>query len=206
MATLLHIDSSPRGDYSISRKISKAAVDAWKAKNPDGKVVERDLTKSNLSFVDLDWIMGAFTAPETHSESHKKALAISDELTAELLASDVVVIGVPMYNFAIPALLKAWVDHIVRAGKTFKYAANGVEGLASGRRFVITVASGGVYAGTPLEAYDHEIPYLRHILGFIGVTDVTFVQAGGTADIAQGKISETDFLAPFLEKAQVAIA
>lgn len=111
-----------------------------------------------------------------------------------------------MYNFAIPALLKAWVDHVVRAGKTFKYGANGAEGLAGGRKFVIAVASGGVYAGTPLEAYDYEIPYLRHILGFIGIKDVTFVQAGGTTGIAQGKVSESDFLAPFLEKAQAAIA
>jgi FMN-dependent NADH-azoreductase len=206
MATLLHLDSSPRGDFSISRKISKAAVEAWKTKNPNGKVIERDLTKSDLTFVNLDWIMGAFTAPETQSEAHKKALAISDELTAELLASDVIVIGVPMYNFAIPALLKAWVDHIVRAGKTFNYDANGVQGHVGGRKFVIAVASGGVYAGTPMEAYDHEIPYLRHILGFIGVTDITFVQAGGTMGVAQGNVSETDFLAPFLEKAEAAVS
>jgi len=205
MKTLLHLNSSPRGNYSVSRKLSSEVVAAWKAKNPEGKVIERDLAKSHLTFVDLDWIMGAFTPPENHSEAHKKALAVSDELVAELLASDVIVIGTPMYNFAVPAALKAWIDHIVRSGKTFSYKPNGVEGHAGGRKVIVTVASGGVYAGTPLEAYDHEIPYLRHILGFIGISDVTFIQAGGTSGVAQGKISEAEFLLPFPEKARHAI-
>ena len=193
MKTLLHLNSSPRGNYSVSRKLSSEVVAAWKAKNPEGKVIERDLAKSHLTFIDLDWIMGAFTPPESHSEAHKKALAVSDELVAELLASDVILIGTPMYNFAVPAALKAWIDHIVRSGKTFSYKPNGVEGHAGGRKVIVTVASGGVYAGTPLEAYDHEIPYLRHILGFIGISDVTFIQAGGTGGVAQGKISEAEF-------------
>ena len=205
MKTLLHIDSSPRGNYSVSRKLSSEVVAAWKAKNPDGKVIERDLTKSHLTFVDLDWIMGAFTPPENHSEAHKKALAVSDELVAELLASDVIVIGTPMYNLGVPAVLKAWIDHIVRSGKTFSYEPNGVEGRAGGRKAIVAVASGGVYTGTPLEVYDHEIPYLRNILGFIGISDVTFIQAGGTSGVAQGKISEAEFLLPFLEKARNAI-
>jgi FMN-dependent NADH-azoreductase len=175
------------------------------SQNPDGKVIERDLTKSHLTFVDLDWIMGAFTPPENHSEAHKKALAVSDELVAELLASDVIVIGTPMYNLGVPAVLKAWIDHIVRSGKTFSYEPNGVEGRAGGRKAIVAVASGGVYAGTPLEVYDHEIPYLRNILGFIGISDVTFIQAGGTSGVAQGKISEAEFLLPFLEKARNAI-
>src|SRR6202049_3573774 len=112
MKTLLHLNSSPRGNYSVSRKLSSEVVAAWKAKNPEGKVIERDLAQSHLTFVDLDWIMGAFTPPENHSEAHKKAIAVSDELVAELLASDVIVIGTPMYNFAVPAALKAWIDHI----------------------------------------------------------------------------------------------
>jgi len=106
MKTLLHLNSSPRGNYSVSRKLSSEVVAAWKATNPEGKVIELDLAKSHLTFVNLDWIMGAFTPPENHSEAHKKALAVSDELVAELLASDVIVIGTPMYNFAVPAALK----------------------------------------------------------------------------------------------------
>lgn len=205
MKTLLHIDSSPRGNYSVSRKLSAEVVAAWKAKNPDGKVIERDLAKSDLTFVDFDWITGAFTPPERHSESHKEALAVSDELVAELLASDVIVIGTPMYNFAVPAVLKAWIDHIVRSGKTFSYKPDGVEGRAGGRKVIVIVTSGAVYAGTPLEAYDHEIPYLRQILGFIGISDLTFIHAGGTREVARGKISEAEFLVPFLEEARNAV-
>lgn len=206
MPTLLHINASPRGDHSISRQLSSDAVQHWRHKNPGGAVIERDLTKSDLSFVDLDWIMGAFTPPEHHGENHRKALAISDELIGELLQADLVVIGTPMYNFAIPAVLKAWVDHIVRAGKTFSYGPSGPQGLAGGRKVVVAVASGGVFEGTALEPYNYEIPYLRHILGFIGMTDVTFIQAGGTMAVAQGKVSTEEFLQPFRQKTEAAIA
>jgi FMN-dependent NADH-azoreductase len=206
LPTLLHLDASPRGDYSISRQLSTAAVKSWKDKNPGGKVIERDLTKTEMTFVDLDWIMGAFSAPDQHTDSHKRALAISDELVGELLAADVVVIGTPMYNFAIPAILKAWIDHVVRAGKTFNYTATGAEGLAKGRRVVVAAASGGSYdAASELEAYNYEIPYLRHILGFIGITDMTFVQAGGTMRVAQGQVSSEEFLAPLLQQVSAAI-
>lgn len=206
MPTLLHLDASPRGDYSISRQLSTAAVKSWKDKNPGGKVIERDLTKTEMTFVDLDWIMGAFSAPAQHTDSHKRALAISDELVGELLAADVVVIGTPMYNFAIPAILKAWIDHVVRAGKTFNYTATGAEGLAKGRRVVVAAASGGSYdAASGLEAYNYEIPYLRHILGFIGITEVTFVQAGGTMRVAQGQVSSEEFLARLLQQVSAAV-
>src|ERR1700684_4580163 len=103
MPTLLQIDASPRGDYSISRRLTAAFADAWKDKHPDGKVITRDLTKTNLTFVDLDWIAGAYSAPQKHTPEHKKALAISDELIAELLSADEIVLGTPMFNFAVPA-------------------------------------------------------------------------------------------------------
>lgn len=206
MPTLLHLDASPRGGYSISRQLSSAAVKSWKDKNAGGKVIKRDLTKTEMTFVDLDWIMGAFGAPDQHTDSHKRALAISDELVGELLAADVVVIGTPVYNFAVPAVLKAWIDHVVRAGKTFHYTAMGAEGLARGRRVVVAAASGGSYdAASGLEAYNYEIPYLRHILGFIGITDVTFVQAGGTMRVAQGQVSSDEFLAPLSQQVSAAI-
>jgi FMN-dependent NADH-azoreductase len=105
-----------------------------------------------------------------------------------------------MYNFAIPAVLKAWIDHIVRAGLTFSAGADGYKGLVTGKKATIIIASGGAYAGTASEAYDQQTPYLRTILGFIGITDVTFIQAGGTSQIRQGKISQQDFLAPFEEQ------
>ena len=208
MPQLLHINVSPRGDYSISRQLSAAAVKEWKAKNPEGGILERDLTTTPLTFVDLDWIMGAFSAPEQHTEAHKKALAMSDELIAELVAADEIIIGTPMYNFAIPAALKAWIDHVVRAGKTFRYNASGVDGLlAAGRKkVVVIVASAGAYDdASGATALDHEVPYLRYILGFMGLTDVTFVRAGGTLRVVQKQISTESFLEPFLNQVAAAV-
>jgi FMN-dependent NADH-azoreductase len=206
MPTLLHLDVSPRGEHSLSRQLSAAAANAWKAKNPDGQIIERDLTKTPLSFVDLDWILGSFTAAEQHTEGHKRALAVSDELVGELLKADEIIIGTPMYNFAVPAALKAWIDHVVRGGKTFKYTSAGPKGLAHGRKVVIAVASGGAYdEASGLAQYNYEIPYLRHILGFIGITDVTFIQAGGTARVAQGQVSSQELLAPLLKQLEAAV-
>jgi FMN-dependent NADH-azoreductase len=206
MPTLLHLDASPRGDYSISRQLSRAAVAAWKARYPNGKIIERDLTKTEMTFVDLDWIMGAFGAPDQVTESHKKALAISDNLVAELLEADDIIIGTPMYNFAVPAVLKAWIDHVVRAGKTFQYGASGPEGLAKGRKVLVTVASGGVYdKASGMESDNYETPYLERILSFIGITDVKFVHAGGTGKVIQGKVSAEEFLAPYLEQIKAAV-
>jgi FMN-dependent NADH-azoreductase len=206
MPTLLHLDASPRGDLSISRQLSRAGAAAWKARYPAGKIIERDLTKTDMTFVDLDWIMGAFSSPDQVTDGHKKALAISDTLTAELLEADVIIIGTPMYNFAVPAVLKAWIDHVVRAGKTFQYGGSGLEGLAKGRRVLVTISSGGTYdKASGLESYNYETHYLRHILGFIGITDVTFVHGGGTMRIAQGKISAEEFIAPLLEQIKAAV-
>jgi FMN-dependent NADH-azoreductase len=206
MPTLLHIDASPRGDFSISRQLSSAAVSLWKRRNSQGRIIERDLTKTDMTFVDLDWILGSFSAPDQQTETHKSALAISDQLIAEVLEADEIIIGTPMYNFTVPAVLKAWIDHVVRAGKTFRYTASGAEGLAKGRKVLVTVASGARYdEASGLAAYNYEVPYLRHILGFIGITDVTVVHAGGTTRVAQGQVSNNDFLAPYLKEIEAAV-
>jgi FMN-dependent NADH-azoreductase len=172
MPTLLHRDASPRGVYFISRQLSSAAVGVWKRKNPAGRVTVRDLTTTKMSFVDMDWISGSFTAPNEHTEHHKRALAVSDELISELLEADDIVIETPMYNFAVPARLKAWIDHVVRAGKTFQYSAAGPEGLATGRKAFVTIASARIYdEASDSVAYNLETPYRRRILGFIGITN-----------------------------------
>ena len=203
MPTLLHIDASPRGDYSISRKVSAAFAANWKKHHADGKVVDRDLNKTALTFVDMDWIAGAYSTPDQHTAAQKKALAISDELIAELHAADHIVIGTPMYNFAIPAILKAWIDHIVRVGKTFSVGAGGYAGLVKGKKATVVIASGGNYRpGTPFEPYNQESPYLKAIFGFIGITDVEFVLAGNTNDVVQGKVDEKTFLAPLIEETE----
>jgi FMN-dependent NADH-azoreductase len=209
MPTLLHINVSPRGDYSISRRLSDAAVEAWRKRNPGGRVIERDLARTPLTFVDLDWIAGAYSPPERHTESHKKALALSDQLVSEIVEADEIILGTPMYNFAIPAALKAWIDHVVRAGKTFRYTAAGApEGLLAGKhkKVLAVVASGGNYIeGSGLTALDYEVPYLRFIFGFMGITDLQFIQAGGTGGVAQGRISAEEFLSPYLSKVAAAV-
>ena len=208
MPTLLHISVSPRGSYSISRRLSDAAVEAWKQRNPGGRVIERDLAKTQLTFVDLDWIQGAFSPPEHHNENHKRAIALSDELVSELVAADEIILGAPMYNFAIPAALKAWIDHVVRAGKTFRYTSSGPEGLLAGKnkKVLAIIASGGSYVeGTGFSALDYEVPYLRFIFGFMGITDIQFIQAGGTGSVAQGRVSAEEFLAPYLNEIPRAI-
>jgi FMN-dependent NADH-azoreductase len=204
MPTLLHITVSPRGNYSISRQLGNAAVEAWKQRNPGGRVIERDLAKTPLTFVDVDWIAGAFSPPEYHTENHKKALALSNELVSELLESDEIILATPMFNFAVPAALKAWIDHVVRAGKTFRYKADGTpEGLlaGTGKKVLVIVASGGSYPeGSAMAALNYEIPYLRFILAFMGLTDVRFIHAGGTGSVMQGQISPEKFLAPYLNE------
>jgi FMN-dependent NADH-azoreductase len=195
MSTLLTIEASPRGDYSVSRKLTAEFIAEWQAAHPEGKVVTRDLTKTDLPFVDLPWIAGAYSTPDQHTPEMKAALKISDELIAELLAADHILLGTPMYNFGTPAIVKAYIDHIVRIGRTF--TAN-YEGLAKGKKLTIIIASGSVYTpGSPLESYDALSSYLKQVFGFIGITDVTIVKAGGVSAVMQGKVSLEDFLVPF---------
>jgi FMN-dependent NADH-azoreductase len=200
VSTLLHISVSPRGSYSISRQLGNAAIEAWKKRNSGGRVI----AKAPLTFVDVDWIAGAFSPPEYHTENHKKALALSNQLVSELLEAEEIILTTPMYNFAVPAALKAWIDHVVRAGKTFRYTASGKpEGLLSGKgkKVLVIVASGGSYPeGSPMAALNYEIPYLRFIFGYMGINDVRFIHAGGTASVMQGRISSEEFLAPYLNE------
>lgn len=149
-------------------------VEKWLAAHPGGQVIERDLTKTNLPFVDMPWIGGAFTPPEQHSVESAAAIKISNELVAELQAADRIVIGTPMYNFTIPAALKAYIDHIVRVGVT---VVDNV-GQLTGKKTTIILASGGDFTpGSPFEAYNQASGYLRQVLGFIGLTDLDIIMA-----------------------------
>ena len=194
MPTLLRIDVSPRGDYSVSKKLADAAVAAWQEKNPGGKVVTRDLSKGGpLPFVDLPWIMGAYTPAEQHSPETAAAIKVSNELVDELLAADEVFIDTPMYNFNIPAALKGYIDHIVRFGRTFneKY-----EGLATGKKAFVLVASAGAYGpGTHAEGMNFLSPYLTFILGFIGIKEQTIHFADGASAIQNGQTTLEAFVA-----------
>jgi FMN-dependent NADH-azoreductase len=193
MSTLLSIVASPRGDFSISRKLTSEFVAEWQKNHPGSKVVTRDLATTTIPFVDLPWIAGAFSAPEQHTAEHKAALKVSDEFIAELFAADHIVIGTPMYNFNVPAVLKAWIDHIVRFGVTFNAS---YEGLLKGKKVTLIISSGSVYApGAHMESYNFESGYMKHILGFVGLTDVNIVLAGGTNDVNQGKLPFDEFVA-----------
>jgi FMN-dependent NADH-azoreductase len=205
MSILLKIDVSPRGEHSISRKLGSHFATEWQSNHVGGEIVTRDLATTKIPYVDLPWIAGAFSAPDTHTAEHKAALKISDELIAELLAADEVVISTPMYNFNVPAVLKAWIDHIVRLNKTFSFGPDGLKGLAAGKKVTIIIASGSDYApGSPMEAYNVEGPYFRVILGFIGITDITIVHAGGTNQVAQGAVTEPVFLEKFIHEVDLA--
>jgi FMN-dependent NADH-azoreductase len=203
MASLLKIDVSPRGGYSYSRQLGQVFLEGWQAAHADGTVVERDLAKNQPTFLDLPWIAGAFTPPDQHSDEQKAALKVSNEIIAEVQAADHILITTPMYNFQVPAVLKAWIDHLVRVGVTLNYTENGPVGTLQGRKVTVIVASGGAYPkGEPSESYDHLTPYLKHILGFIGLTDLTFLLANGVSGIQYGKVSEEDWKKPLEEKAK----
>jgi FMN-dependent NADH-azoreductase len=122
-----------------------------------------------------------FSPPEKHGEADKKAIRHSEEQIAEIMNADAIVIGVPMYNFGIPSALKAWVDHLARAGHTFRYGANGPEGLIKGKKLYLAIATGGIYSEGPMKANDFTAPYLKAVLGFLGITDVTTYRAEGLA-------------------------
>ena len=202
MASLLKIDVSPRGDYSYSRQLGAIFTENWQAAHSGATVVTRDLAKNQPPFLDLPWIAGAFTPPDQHTPESKAALKVSNDIIAEVQAADHIVITTPMYNFQVPAALKAWIDHLVRVGVTVNYGANGPEGQLHGKKVTVIVASAGAYpAGDPSHAYNMLTPYLKHILGFVGLTDVTFLEAGGAAGVQYGKISEEDWKKPYAEKA-----
>ena len=203
MASLLKIDVSPRGDASYSRQLGKTFTQNWQAAHADGTVTVRDLAKQQPTYVDLQWIAGAFSTPEQLTDDHKAALRLSDEIIAEVKAADTLLITTPMYNFQIPAVLKAWIDHLVRVGVTVNYTDKGPVGQLTGKKAVLIVASAGAYdKGSPSENYDMLTPYLKHILGFIGITEVEVLAAGGVSGIQYGKISEEDWKKPLEAKAK----
>jgi FMN-dependent NADH-azoreductase len=176
---ILIVESSPRGSESASRKLASKVRARLKAQYPEARIVERDLARDNVPHLDEQTLKAMTTRDPVEAESLKDALHLSDQLIEELLSSDLLVIASPMWNFGIPSSLKAWIDHVVRAGKTFNYAGAGVEGLAKGKRAILVLASGGVFSEGPWKPWDTVEPYLRQILGFIGIDDVQTVRAEG---------------------------
>jgi FMN-dependent NADH-azoreductase len=175
---LLHIDSSVLGPHSVSRQVSAAIVDRLRQATPGLEVTYRDLTLTPLAHLSGPHLAAAQgAAPEAALQAD---LAAGQAVLDEFLVADVVVLGAPMYNFTIPSQLKAWIDRVLVSGKTFKYDAQGVEGLAGNKRVIIAVSRGGYYgAGTPTAVGEHLETYLRWVFGFIGVTHLEFISADG---------------------------
>jgi FMN-dependent NADH-azoreductase len=203
MPTLLRIDSSALGgEASISRQLTDEYVHQWLQAHPAGHITTRDLAASHLPVVTAEWIGAAYTPADSHTPAQRDTLAHSDQYISELHTADEYVIGVPMYNFSIPASLKLWIDQIARVGKTFSYGAGGAEGLLKGKKATFLLASGGIYdQGTPGAGMNFVEPYLRAFFAFVGVTDVNFITAGGVAQLRSG-LDRATFLRPAIESIQ----
>jgi FMN-dependent NADH-azoreductase len=190
MSVLLAIEASPRLENSISRRLTERFIERWQTAHAGGTVLRRDLMKTRLRFIDQDWIGGVFTPPERRSPKMREALRRSDELIAELMGADHVVIGTPIFNGSIPAVLKAYIDQIVRVGET---VTPEFQGTVTGKRATVIVAAGGG------ESWDGATGYLKHILGFLGIRDVSAVLAQRTLAVDRGQTTMADFAARFEE-------
>ena len=176
MSNVLIIESSARQQGSFSRQLTRQFISQWQAVRPDDQVTVRDLALNPVPHLDAN-LLGGWMKPEAQRSADEQAsLKRSDELTDEVLGADVLVLAAPMYNFAIPSTLKAWLDHVLRAGVTFKYTETGPQGLLTGKKAYVLTARGGLYAGSTT---DHQEPYLRQVMAFIGIHDVTFIHAEG---------------------------
>src|SRR5579871_2755642 len=202
MSTLLQIDSSPLYDRSVSRQLTTAFVEKWKSAHPGGEIIDRDLNAISIPPISAEWIGATYTPADARTAQQNKLLELSDTFVAELQEADEYVFGVPMHNFSVPSVLKLWIDQIARAGKTFSYADGTPKGLLIGKKATFIIATGGNYdAQTQMASFNFVEPYLRSLFGFLGVTDATFLTAGGTMALNHGQDRQA-FLAPHLQTVQ----
>lgn len=173
---ILHIDSSARGRDSDSSALAQHFLAQWQANHPDDQVIERDIASNPIPHLDQTALTGLFSPDEQRTPDMRAAVERVDTLVEEFLAADVLVLGVPMYNFGIPSTLKAYIDHIAQAGRTFKYTDQGPVGLAGDKQVYVLSTRGGVYENSPL---DHQAAYLRTVFGFLGIDNVHVINAEG---------------------------
>lgn len=181
MAQILNIISSPRGVASNSVQLANAIIERLCKNDPEAVVKHRDLNLDSLPHLNNTHLGAFFTPADQLTGAYKTAIRYSDEAISELMAADIIVIGAPMYNFGPPSTLKAWLDQIARAGITFKYTAEGPVGLVTDKKVYLAVTTGGIYSEGPGSAADFLTPYLKHMLAFMGMTDVTVVRGEGFA-------------------------
>lgn len=182
MTNILHVSASVNGENSNSRQIASKLINRIVAADPTANVVDRDTNASEISALTGETVGAFYTPTEDRSDAQKEVIAVSEKLVAEVQAADILVIGAPMYNFSIPSTLKAWVDLIARVGVTFKYTENGPVGLLTGKKAYVVVATGGVPVNSQA---DFATPFLKQVLGFVGITEVEVIDASGFAVNAQ---------------------
>lgn len=179
MKRILHLISSPRGEESFSIKLANAVIQKLQHQYPDSSVEVLNLIENNIPHLDTAHLRSFFTPLEQLTAEDKDAIRYSDAAISQLMAADILVIGAPLYNFGIHSSLKAWIDHIARAGKTFTYSEQGAEGLVKGKKIYVAMSSGAVYSEGPYQAYDFVSTYLKSVLGFLGMTDLTLFRVEG---------------------------
>ena len=185
MKRILAITSSPKTEGSVSNLLVEQFLKSMTAVVPGIETVRRDIGLTPPPHLDEATIGAIYTAPEARSDAQNDLLAVSEAIVGELEAADIIVIGAPMHNFGVSSALKTWIDHAARVGRTFRYTSEGPEGLLKGKKvFVLTARGGNYIEGSPAHAMDHQVPYLKTVLGFIGLNEVTFVHAHG---VAQGE-------------------
>jgi FMN-dependent NADH-azoreductase len=185
--TIFHLNASARTEGSVTRDLSRRLV--GHLSDPGTKIISRDVGTSPLPLLTETWVGANFTADESRTPAQLETLALSDSLIAELEAADTLVLGVPIYNFGVPAAFKAWIDLVARARKTFKYTETGPVGLLDGKKAYVVVASGGTVSGSEI---DFATPYLRHVLGFLGIHDVTVIAADQLMATGAEKVAATE--------------
>ena len=176
---ILHVTSSPRGETSYSNRVAAQVIAELKRREAGATVTTRDLARDPLPHIDDDFVVATKSPTGPQTEAQRRQLAQSDALVDELLAADLLVIAAPMINFSIPSNLKTWIDNVARAGRTFSYSEKGPKGLVTNKQVILVVARGGVYSDKP--AFDFQVPYLKSVLGFLGMTDVEVLDVEGTA-------------------------
>lgn len=198
--TLLHVDTSILNEQSVSRQLTAAIVKRLIDASPGIEVIHTDLAAEAVGHLSGAEFL-ALQGIEPQGDDTKQAVARNARILSDFLAADVIVIGAPMYNFALPTPLRAWLDRLAVPGKTFRYTPSGVEGLAKGKRVIVASTRGGLYGeGSPLAFLDHQETYLRGFLGFLGITDITFVRAEGLAISPESRIAAIDAAVAEVEK------
>ncbi len=203
MATLLHIDSSPMGEASISRQLTREFVQRWRSANPQGRVISRDLARIAIPVVDAAWVAANYTPKESRTPQQNDLLALSTELTAELMDADEVVIGLPMHNWGPCSSFKLWVDQIVRFGETVALTPSGMKGTLDHKRITCFLSAGRDFSRYSENAgRNHLEPWVRTLFGNLEVRDLRLIFVDGTSAVKNGTVDRAVFLAPHIEVIQ----